>query len=105
MNQTEFAQRVGVAHGTVSRWINGRIPEAALIERIADVLVLDYDVVATKAGYRPRELLNVDPDSPTARLAPLIEQIDWASRPGRLEEVEAEYRFMIESDRKRKRRE
>lgn len=100
MNQSEFAKRVGVGTSTVSRWVNGRKPEADLIDAIADVLVLDYDLVATKAGYRPRELLELDPDSATARLMPLIEQIDWDSRPGRLEEVEAEFRFMIEVDRR-----
>ena len=85
---------------SVSRWIHGRRPNGEYIERIADVLVLDYDLVATKAGYRPRELLELDPDSATARLMPLIEQIDWDARPGHLEEVEAEFRFMIEVDRR-----
>lgn len=102
MNQSEFAKRVGVGTSTVSRWVNGRKPEADLIDAIADVLVLDYDLVATKAGYRPRELLELDPDSATARLMPLIEQIDWDARPGRLEGLEFELRQMIEWDRMKK---
>lgn len=102
MNQTEFAGAVKTSGTTVSRWIHGRMPNGRYIERIADVLVLDYDLVATKAGYRPRELLEIDPESATARLMPLIEQIDWETRPGRLEGLEFELRQMIEWDRMRK---
>lgn len=102
LNQAEFAQKVGATPTTVSRWVNGRVPAGRFIERIADVLVLDYDLVATKAGYRPRELLEIDPDSPTARLEPLIEAVDWSARPERLASLEFELRQMIEWDRMRK---
>jgi transcriptional regulator with XRE-family HTH domain len=80
MNQSEFAARLGVGHSTVSRWVNGRVPEAGLLERIADVLVLDYDLVATKAGYRPA-IHEVPPDSREARAAHLVTRIDWEA-PG-----------------------
>ncbi|MGB3329185.1 MAG: helix-turn-helix transcriptional regulator [Thermomicrobiales bacterium] len=100
--QREAAKHLGVGHATVGRWLNGRRPEAVLLERIADIFVADYDYVATLAGVRPRELLNIDPDSATARLMPLIEQIDWESRPGRIEEMEAELRYMVDMDRKRR---
>lgn len=99
MNQSEFARKIGVAHGTVSRWVNGRIPEAALIERIADVLVLDYDVVATKAGYRPRELLEIDPDSPEAKLLPYIRAIDWTKHDRELAMIQRQLEFIAEVDR------
>jgi len=100
MNQTEFAAKVGVKHPTVSRWVSGRRPEAELIERIADVLVLDYDFVATKAGYRPRELtLEVDPESPEGQLVPLIRKMRWTDE--RLEQFKAELEFWINFDAKR----
>ena len=76
LNQSEFAARLGVSQSTISRWINGRIPEATLLDRIADVLVLDYDFVATKAGYRPL-IHEVSPDSREARAAHLVTRIDW----------------------------
>lgn len=84
----------------MSAWINDRRrPDTASCDRIADVLFLDVDEVLAVAGHRPPDI-GIDPDSATARLMPLIEQIDWDSRPGRLEEVEAEFRFMIEVDRR-----
>lgn len=101
-NQSEFARRLGVSQGTVSRWVNGRVPDAEYIEKISDVLVVDYDVVATEAGIRPRELLNVDPDSATAQLMPLIEKIDWDTDPGRLEGVRMILEGYLEVDRRRK---
>lgn len=103
LSQNEFADAIRASKSSVSRWINGDAPKAEFIERIADVLVLDYDVVATKAGYRPRELMELDPESPEAQLVPLIRQVDWASRPGRLEEMQAELRFMIDVDRRNQR--
>ncbi len=53
MNQREFAKAAGVGNSTVSRWINGRLPEAQYCDRIADVLHLDVDDVLARAGYRP----------------------------------------------------
>jgi transcriptional regulator with XRE-family HTH domain len=93
MNQAEFAIALGVGTSTVSRWVNGRVPEAALLEKIADVLIVDYDVVATKAGYRPKELLQVDPNSPEARLLPLIRQVPWDERQLRM--FEEQLRILI----------
>jgi transcriptional regulator with XRE-family HTH domain len=98
-SKADFANRLGVANGDVSRWVNNkRIPSPASCDRIADVLGVDVDVVLVQAGHRPPDI-EVDPDSATARLMPLIEQIDWDSRPGRIEEMEAELRFMIDVDR------
>lgn len=99
LNQGELAERVGVSGTTVSRWIYGRQPAGKYIDLIADALSRDYDTVATKAGYRPPNV-EVDSDSATARLMPLIEKIDWMSIPGRLEEVEAQFRAMIETDKR-----
>lgn len=98
----EFARRLGMNTGTVSRWMTGsRRPRTDACDKIADVLGVDVDVVLTMAGHRPPDI-ELDPDSATARLMPLIEQIDWDARPGRLEGLEFELRQMIEWDRMKK---
>lgn len=97
---TRLAKELGMSHGLVSQWLKGeRNPSPASLDIVADKLVADLDMLLTLAGHRPPDI-ELDPDSATARLMPLIEQIDWDSRPGRLEEVEAEFRFMIEVDRR-----
>ena len=53
-NKRSFAEAIGVSHVTVGRWVAGRPPHAKYIDAIADVLLLDYDEVAERAGYRPR---------------------------------------------------
>lgn len=73
-----------------------------MADRIAEAFSVNIDYVLSLLNYRPA-IFDIDPDSPEAQLLPLIRQIDWESRPGRLEEVEAEFRFMIDVDRKRKR--
>lgn len=99
LNQAEFAKLIGVGTSTVSRWINGRIPEAKFIDPISDVLVLDFDVVATRAGYRPKELLQVDPNSAEAELLPYIRAIDWKNHQRELEMIRRNLEFLAEVDR------
>lgn len=100
-NQSELARRLNVRPAVVSRWIRDeRRPSTGSVDKIADVLGLDVDLVLSIAGHRPRDI-DLDPESATARLMPLIEKIDWQSRPGRLEEMEAELRFMIEIDQRK----
>ena len=77
MNQSEFAKLAAVGTSTVSRRMNGSVPEGVLLERIADILVLDKDIVATRAGYQPKELLEIDPDLPEVPLLPYIRAITW----------------------------
>lgn len=77
LSQNEFAKKADVSKSTVSRWMGDYQPSGLFVDRIADVLVLDYDLVATRAGYRPKELLQVDPESAEARLLPYIRQIEW----------------------------
>lgn len=98
---TDLARRLEVNHGTISMWLSGqRHPNARSVRRLADTLGVDEDSALIAAGHKsPDRYLN--PDSPTARLSPLIEKIDWGSRPGRLEEMENELRFMIDTDRRR----
>lgn len=101
---TEFSRRLGVNHGTVSMWLSGaRNPSPKSIDKITDILGVDNDIALTMAGHRP-PVFEVDPDSAEAQLIPLIRQVDWASRPGRVEEMQAELREMIKYDRKQKRR-
>lgn len=76
MTQNEFAKAVGVSPTSVSRWIAGDQPKGGYIDYIADVLRLPYDLVATKAGYRPA-IEEVPPDSREARAAHLVTRIDW----------------------------
>ena len=86
MSRAEFARKVGVSHVTVGRWINGRIPEATLIDAIADVLVLDYDLVAEWAGYRPR-LPREHLDSIHTRLDPRLRKVQWSESRYRMVEA------------------
>lgn len=98
----EAAKRIGVDPSTVRRWVSGdRAPSPAMADLIADALVVDMDFVLSLLDIRPASF-DVDPDSPEAQPIPLIRQVDWASRPGRLEEMQAELRCMIEVDRKRR---
>ena len=99
MNQAEFAEKVDASPTTVSRWINGRVPAGKYLQRIADVLLLDYDLVATKAGYRPTTLdRHRDPESPEAQLMPLIQRIDWTD--DRLSSAMALLRSFVEASRR-----
>jgi transcriptional regulator with XRE-family HTH domain len=80
MRQADLARRLHTSTGTVSDWINNkRLPSPTSVERISDVLVLDYDLVATKAGYRPA-IHEVPPDSREARAAHLVTRIDWETQ-------------------------
>lgn len=98
----DLARRVGVSNGTMSLWLRDqRKPSPTSVDRIADALGVDVDTALTLAGHRP-PTIPIDPDSATARLMPLIEQIDWESRPGRIEEMEAEMRHMLDVDRRKR---
>lgn len=101
MSQGEFARRVGVSATTVSRWVNGRVPDGQFIERIADVLLLDADEVLTRSGYRPPDS-ELDPDSPEGRIIALVKRIHWTDRDAEI--IEAQLRLMIEIERRRRKR-
>lgn len=91
--------RMGVGTSTVSRWVNGRIPDARLIERIADVLVLDYDFVSLNAGYRPEGLDGVEDDIIKREILPMLRQIDFSDDVA-LERVKADLDFWIRKQKK-----
>lgn len=103
MTRNQFAERVGVSHVTVGRWIRGRIPDPAYIDPIADVLVLGYDEVATRAGYRPRGLDDVDPDAPSEQLAAMVRRVEWT--PDRYETMRSILSGWLERDRQAEREE
>ena len=75
MKKAHFADAIGVSRTTVGRWVEGRVPEASFIDKISDVLVLDYDYVAEQAGYRP----HIEDDALEdihVRLDPLLRKMD-----------------------------
>lgn len=76
MNQSELARDVGVSKSTVWRWVRDDQPKAQYVERIADVLVLDFDLVAEKAGVRPA-MYETPPSEREARVMELARRIDW----------------------------
>lgn len=94
MTQNEFASAIGASKSSVSRWINGDAPKGTYVERIADVLVLDYDFVATKAGIRPRELAEDEDDIIKRELLPMLRRIDF-SDPIVLDRVKDDLGFWI----------
>lgn len=98
-SKADLARRMGVANGDVSRWARDeRTPSPVTIDKMADVLSVDVDFLLTLAGHRP-QVIEIDPDSPTARLMPLIERVNWDAYPGRLDTLEKELQWMIERDR------
>lgn len=102
LTKQEFADAVGVSRSTVYRWLEGDRPKGELIDKISDVLLEDYKVVWARMGYADAATMEIDPNSPTARLMPLIEKVDWESDPERLEKMEMDLRWMIDRDREAK---
>lgn len=96
---TELARLLGVNHTVVSAWRNGRRqPKAHNVRAIAAALGVDEDVALIAAGAKaPDPYLN--PDSPLARLTPLIEQVDWDSHPELLRALEGQLRMYLDWDR------
>jgi transcriptional regulator with XRE-family HTH domain len=71
-SQAEFARRVGASTGVVNSWYHGkRRPETESIDKIADVLGADVDLLLTLAGHRPATE-PIDPDDPVERICGLL---------------------------------
>ena len=69
-NQSQLARAIGVATGTVNRWINeNRTPQAASIEPIARELGVSVDEVMLAAGIMEEDRARV---GPRARLLDLV---------------------------------
>ena len=83
--QADFARAAGVDVSMVSRWLRGRRPEPASLERIAAALGVDVDALLTMAGHRPRSPHDDDPW--VATLVTKVRQVRWT--PERFLLVEA----------------
>jgi transcriptional regulator with XRE-family HTH domain len=83
--QADFARAAGVDVSMVSRWLRGRRPETASLERIAAALGVDVDALLTMAGHRPRSPHDDDPW--VATLVTKVRQVRWT--PERFLLVEA----------------
>lgn len=93
--QADFARATGVDVSMISRWLHGRRPDPASLERIAETLGLDLDGLLSMAGYRqPRR--NDDPR--VATLMAKVRQVEWT--PERFLIVDA----LLEDLRQRSRR-
>ena len=73
-----------------------------MIDRIADVLVIDYDLVATKAGYRP-PVFQEDPTTDKARLMSKLQRVSLADVT-RVRVLDSLLDGMLEDDVKAKRK-
>ena len=73
--QADFARAAGVDISMVSRWLNGRRPDPASLERVAAALGVDLDGLLTLAGHRPRSPRDDDPW--TATLVAKVRQVRW----------------------------
>ena len=72
--QADFARATGVDVSMISRWLHGRRPDPASLERIAASLGLDLDGLLAIAGYRQQRR---DEDPRVATLAAKVRQIEW----------------------------
>jgi transcriptional regulator with XRE-family HTH domain len=98
MTQGEFAKKIGVSPTSVSRWIkHGDRPKAEHLDPISDVLVLNYDVVATKAGYRPQDP-EADPETRFSEALELIIRVNWETDPTRLDILRSVLQTWIDQD-------
>ncbi len=73
--QADFARAAGLDVSMVSRWLRGRRPDPASLERVAVALGEDLDVLLTLAGYRPRSPRDDDPRAAT--LVAKVRQVNW----------------------------
>lgn len=93
--QADFARATGVDVSMISRWLHGRRPDPASLERVAETLGLDLDGLLSMAGYR-QQPRNDDPR--IATLVAKVRQVEWT--PERFLIVDA----LLEDMRQRSRR-
>lgn len=80
MSPADFANEYHFDTGSISRYLNGsRNPSPKVVDRIADALRVDVNVALIAAGHKPPDI-TIDPNSPEARLLPLIRAIPWTER-------------------------
>lgn len=73
--QADFARATEIDVSMVSRWLRGRRPDPASLERVAVALGADLDALLTLAGHRPRTPKDDDPR--VASLVAKVRQITW----------------------------
>ncbi len=73
--QADFARAVEIDVSMVSRWLQGRRPDPASLERVAGALGVDLDALLTLAGHRPRTPRDDDPR--VATLVAKVRQVTW----------------------------
>jgi transcriptional regulator with XRE-family HTH domain len=61
----------------VSRWLQGRRPDPASLERVASALGVDLDALLTLAGHRPQSPRDDDPR--VAALVAKVRQVTWTA--------------------------
>lgn len=95
--QADFVRRTGFSSGIVSQWMNGRkVPSSESVDRIADVLGADLDMVLALAGHRPNVEAR-DPDDPGEQLAGMVRRVRWTTERRRV--IETALRIYLEYDR------
>jgi transcriptional regulator with XRE-family HTH domain len=101
MSQSDLARAMETSTGTVSMWVTGkRVPDPDSCDRIADVLLLDLDVVLFQAGHRPLTQ-HLSPDDPALEFHGLIDRIDW-NLPGTQKMARAVLRQLVDLSREAK---
>jgi len=73
--QADFARAADIDVSMVSRWLQGRRPDPASLERVASALGVDLDALLTLAGHRPRSPRDDDPR--VASLVAKVRQVTW----------------------------
>jgi len=73
--QADFARAAGIDVSMVSRWLQGRRPDPASLERVAAALGVDLDALLTLAGHRPRSARG--DDRRVAALVAKVRHVTW----------------------------
>lgn len=73
--QADFARASGIDVSMVSRWLHGRRPDPASLERVAAALGADLDALLMLAGHRRRAARDDDPR--VASLVAKVRQVTW----------------------------
>ena len=80
LSQNEIAKRMYVTRATISRWENGyRLPDAAMITRLSEVLGVDVNVLFHAAAQSDENLIVIMVDDNKVILNGGLPIIKWAS--------------------------
>lgn len=96
---SEAGRAFGVSHTTVGRWLQGATPRYEHLEKIANALRLDFEVVLAEARKQPFSSYS-DLDETKSRLRNLVNEVTWT--PEREYSVRRILEGYIEFDQKGK---